>query len=1085
MRRLGSRSDGPSLNSPGRQAGVTSFRSNGGPKNPNGHVGASRLNFPSETSSTASTAVATKCRAFGAKHTTEIFNHPKPVSLYTPADFRLTASTTMAEQLRVMISSTTRDLPEHREKVMHACLRMGMFRPDMMEHLTARNAYPEAVSLSLVEKADVYLAIVGFRYGYVPAGAGKSVTEMEFDRATEKGIPRLVFLMHDSHVLRPHDVETGEGAQKLAAFRERLSRDLTVCFFRSPDELLALVIQSLSEFRQSKPTSFHYVSKIPSPPEPYIAHPYTLLETHGLIGRLKELRLLKDWITGSLGSNLNVLSFIAVGGIGKSALTWKWYKDTVSEPGNYFAGSLWWSFYESDATFENFVTRALAYVSRRAVDEIEAMSITDRESELLAAFDQDTYLVVLDGLERILVAYARMDAAHLADSDYDRQEAASIADAAHLPVGAADSFLGEHTLRKTADPRVGVFLRKLSRTRSSRFVITSRLYPADLQNRVNNEPRQGCLAFLTLGLRDDDALTLWHALGVSGQRESLLQLFNLFGNHPLLLQALASEVARSRRAPGNFDLWRQANPEFDPFRLPLVQVKSHVLEFALRGLSTPSRETLRVIAAFRMPVPYDTLAALLIEERQICSDEHNLDWVLTDLEDRGLIGWDRRGNRYDMHPIVRGVVWSGLDSSTRKGVYSTLQTHFEALPVERITSAANLAPTVELFNTLIGLAQYDNAYVLFRDRLSEATLYNVNANSERVSLLEMLFPDGLNERPKVDGPNRQAFTLNALAIAYLLIGRPGDAVNVQKRAIDIVRGLRRNDHLCVSLYNLSNAARLSGRIREAELSGRTALIIAREGADRFQEAAALKWLGAVHIEQGPRALGTIALKRACILARTESNEQIEGTIYSFLALSALRTNPSLALSFCAKASDLSLIEKLERDLIFALRVRGTALLRLGDWSGANEAFHQSLSRARDVQLAQEEIPILIGLAELRRQQENRNAARDFIEDCWDLSDRGPYPGLHADAHNVLAEIERDEGNTKPAIEAATKAYKLAWCDGPPFAYHWGLEKAKQHLRELGAPEPEMPPFDESKFEPMPEVEINPRDEFYVDEESID
>jgi len=30
-----------------------------------------------------------------------------------------------------------------------------------------------------------------------------------------------------------------------------------------------------------------------------------------------------------------------------------------------------------------------------------------------------------------------------------------------------------------------------------------------------------------------------------------------------------------------------------------------------------------------------------------------------------------------------------------------------------------------------------------------------------------------------------------------------------------------------------------------------------------------------------------------------------------------------------------------------------------------------------------------------------------------------------------------------------------------------LEKAKQHLKELGAPEPEMPPFDESEFEPMP------------------
>ena len=37
----------------------------------------------------------------------------------------------------------------------------------------------------------------------------------------------------------------------------------------------------------------------------------------------------------------------------------------------------------------------------------------------------------------------------------------------------------------------------------------------------------------------------------------------------------------------------------------------------------------------------------------------------------------------------------------------------------------------------------------------------------------------------------------------------------------------------------------------------------------------------------------------------------------------------------------------------------------------------------------------------------------------------------------------------------------------------------KHLQELGAPEPEMPPFDESKFEPMPEVEIDPEDEFHA------
>ena len=89
----------------------------------------------------------------------------------------------------------------------------------------------------------------------------------------------------------------------------------------------------------------------------------------------------------------------------------------------------------------------------------------------------------------------------------------------------------------------------------------------------------------------------------------------------------------------------------------------------------------------------------------------------------------------------------------------------------------------------------------------------------------------------------------------------------------------------------------------------------------------------------------------------------------------------------------------------------------------------------------------------------------------------------ADQQNKVGELSKCRDSLKAAIEAATKAYRLAWCDGPPFAYHWGLEKAKQHLKELGAPEPEMPPFDQSKFEPMPEVEIDPHDEFHAEAEA--
>ena len=238
------------------------------------------------------------------------------------------------------------------------------------------------------------------------------------------------------------------------------------------------------------------------------------------------------------------------------------------------------------------------------------------------------------------------------------------------------------------------------------------------------------------GLSDDDALDLWRAFQVSGSRDALLPLFRSFDKHPLLIQALASEVARYRRAPGDFDRWQKDHPAFNPFDLPLVQRKSHVLAFALRGLGGALRQALHTIAAFRMPAAYDTLTALLVGDGEPFADENALDAALTELEDRGLRGWDRRANRNDMHPIVGGVSWSGLDDETRHDVCETLHDHFESLPMiedwKQVDSLEDLTPAIELYNTLIGLASYEDAYVVFRDRLEKATLCRLSASRQRV-----------------------------------------------------------------------------------------------------------------------------------------------------------------------------------------------------------------------------------------------------------------------------------------------------------------------------------------------------------------
>ena len=148
-----------------------------------------------------------------------------------------------------MISSTARDLPEYRDQVKDACLRVSMI-PKMMEHLSALDAEAIQASLDMVDEADIYVGVFAHRYGYVPKGHDISITEMEYNRAVERDIPRLLFIMRDDVPILPKDIDLGEAAVKLVALKERLKRERVVNFFKNPEDLRGLVIHSLGEIQK-------------------------------------------------------------------------------------------------------------------------------------------------------------------------------------------------------------------------------------------------------------------------------------------------------------------------------------------------------------------------------------------------------------------------------------------------------------------------------------------------------------------------------------------------------------------------------------------------------------------------------------------------------------------------------------------------------------------------------------------------------------------------------------------------------------------------------------------------------------------
>ncbi|HVF44685.1 MAG TPA: DUF4062 domain-containing protein, partial [Pyrinomonadaceae bacterium] len=157
-------------------------------------------------------------------------------------------------QFTAMISSTALDLPEHRKLVHQACLDAEVF-PVGMEQLPARDATGVAASLEMVDKADIYIGVYAFRYGWVPDGEEVSITEMEFDRAVERKVEGklreiLVFAAHEQHAFPAGHIEANEVAQdKLRKFKARAAAVRVRKEFKSAEELHRLVLQALNEFK--------------------------------------------------------------------------------------------------------------------------------------------------------------------------------------------------------------------------------------------------------------------------------------------------------------------------------------------------------------------------------------------------------------------------------------------------------------------------------------------------------------------------------------------------------------------------------------------------------------------------------------------------------------------------------------------------------------------------------------------------------------------------------------------------------------------------------------------------------------------
>ncbi|MBG0817578.1 DUF4062 domain-containing protein [Planomonospora sp. ID82291] len=138
---------------------------------------------------------------------------------------------------KVYVSSTFQDLAECRERVRVTLRQMG--HTDVaMEYYVAENVRPLDRCLADVAACDLYICIVALRYGFVPEGRDRSITELEFLRAQELGKPILAFVLKEGATWDTGQIEFSAHS-RVQSLRERLRADFLTAEFTDANDLSA------------------------------------------------------------------------------------------------------------------------------------------------------------------------------------------------------------------------------------------------------------------------------------------------------------------------------------------------------------------------------------------------------------------------------------------------------------------------------------------------------------------------------------------------------------------------------------------------------------------------------------------------------------------------------------------------------------------------------------------------------------------------------------------------------------------------------------------------------------------------------
>ena len=809
--------------------------------------------------------------------------------------------------------------------------------------------------------------------------------------------------------------------------------------------------------------------------------PYT--PGHHFTGRTRELRLFSDW---ALSPAKPILVLEAIGGMGKSMLCWQWVKAEVRRVMPECAGIFWYSFYERGADMSDFCAHALAFTTKRPIDEYRKRKTADLAAELMPILKERPWLLVLDGLERVLVAYNRYDAAQVRDDELD-----------------VSGESGKRKAQECIRPADSNLLRALTEVTPTKVLISSRLMPSALLDSTGSE-RSGVVHLMLTGLDPADAEIMLRSVGVTGDSARMRDyLMKNFGCHPLIVGIVGGLVNKFAKAQGEFDRWldNQADeyalsPEAD-----LVRSRHRILWSAFEDITEESRTLLARIALVSEAVDYETLVDLnprrpdppeevyppaewllafpehfdeynddnLAYERykadlvrwrnspSFAEAEQFLRDAIQDLATRGLLQCDEATNKFDLHPVVRGYAVSSIMPDQRDGIGDRVVDHFSSrqdTESESVRSIDDLRNGLQVARTLLHLGRLEHAAAAI-GHIASALFWNLNAFDVFLSLVRPFFPKGWRQAPQSIEPSTLSWLWNDTALSLSELGRHGEAMAIHQLALEIDIEL---DYAGGVLSNLRNMAVSADRaMRFHDLERLDELVATATAVLGDEDDLALSHLyraehkgrmGEFHCaEEHWLLFDSLPRPRNRSLYRSGYGEYDLARLHLFQG----KVDEDLLLK----------IDRLAAEGNSRTVVRGVAWIRAewslsqGEWAKVAKHYEEYIRLMREANMDACWEEARLALAQLRLGE-----SHPFHE----LADR--ISNVEDPPYAALAELYLALGEHENARKYVHPGYVEAWSAGAPYVCWQTSQHCRRIFEALGDPEPQLAPFDDRNAQPF-------------------